>query len=591
MNMVTPARTADRPASSGNEHQATAAGNGAFDEALAGAETVLDTSNTSKAEPGDRADGRAESSQTHTSSTDDAAEATPHDDAETDTESHGEADASGDVDAATAAAAAEAGATAPAATTSTAPVAVSATAETPAIETAEVVVIPTAATRVTSTVPDAMEAAFRAAAGTPVETVEADTSTSLAPQAATVPTTDGATQDTQGSVKPVATSTQTSEDTQVDITTAVPAGEKEARASAQTPTGANGLKVVNADDVAGPTTQVDTAATATARTATTATTATTAPVQAKESTAPAVPVPGTIGVDETQLARQQAAAVTATATESSADDVEPAGGATTATTPVTSTAVTSGSGSWTGDATDTAKPQLPTAPIDAELPEVDARPATAPPVVRAPAVQPTVNTAQPEVEAPVDAAPAETPAPATAQAVPVQERAPATAAPVRGELSNMVMTQERIDHIAEQLATRMRLSQSAGGSQVQLHLRPRELGEVQVSIAIRHGVVTASVLVERGDTGRLLQNNLDDLRRSLEAQGLDVQQFNVDVRGGDTGDAFQRMAQGSSGWSNTSGGDASHADSSDEDGLVPGLSGSNMVAPEDHHDGNVSVLA
>jgi flagellar hook-length control protein FliK len=166
------------------------------------------------------------------------------------------------------------------------------------------------------------------------------------------------------------------------------------------------------------------------------------------------------------------------------------------------------------------------------------------------------------------------------------------AAALRGTAfgANLLETQERIEHIAEQLATRMRLSQAAGGSQVQLQLRPRELGEVQVQLTVREGVVAASVLVDKPDTGRLLEDNLAELKRSLESQGLDVQQFTVDVRDGGAAGGWARAAEmrsenaariGTGGGSDLAG--AANA--------TPGLSGDEIVTPEDHHDGNVSVLA
>lgn len=157
-------------------------------------------------------------------------------------------------------------------------------------------------------------------------------------------------------------------------------------------------------------------------------------------------------------------------------------------------------------------------------------------------------------------------------------------------LAQLVLSQERIDHIAEQLAMRLKLSHAAGGSEVQLQLRPRELGEVTVQMNVRHGMVTATVVVDRVDTGKLLQTNLDDLRRSLESQGLDVQQFNVDVRGGNAGNPFERMAShgGDSSFARSSGNGGSPADAGGD--TNPGLTGDRMVTPDDIHEGNVSVL-
>jgi flagellar hook-length control protein FliK len=157
------------------------------------------------------------------------------------------------------------------------------------------------------------------------------------------------------------------------------------------------------------------------------------------------------------------------------------------------------------------------------------------------------------------------------------------------EAAHAQQLQARIDHIAEQLATRLRLSQAAGGSQVQLSLRPRELGDVTVQMNVREGVVAATVLVDRQDTLRTLQTNIEDLKRSLEQQGLSIQEFSVDVRGdASAGGANAREAARSR--SHTTG--SSRVGSIDDATLVtPGLTGSREVDPDDLHDGNVSVLA
>jgi flagellar hook-length control protein FliK len=216
-------------------------------------------------------------------------------------------------------------------------------------------------------------------------------------------------------------------------------------------------------------------------------------------------------------------------------------------------------------------------------------------------VQPTTQAnAQAHAQATDAAASAGSQANVSADAAPVPQTAntpvstaqvPGTVAAGRGdETAQLRMTQERIDNIATQLATRLRLSSAAGGSQVHLSLRPRELGDVHVSLTMRDGVVAASVLVDRVDTGRLLNAQIEDLRRSLEQQGLDVQQFSVDVRdGGTTGGSFANANTGNGGGA-VSGSNAT-AGSDESVDYAPGLMGGNTVTPEDNHNGNVSILA
>ena len=151
--------------------------------------------------------------------------------------------------------------------------------------------------------------------------------------------------------------------------------------------------------------------------------------------------------------------------------------------------------------------------------------------------------------------------------------------------------QQRIDDIARQLSTRLKMSQAAGGSQVQLSLKPRELGDVTVQMQVREGVVAATVLVDKADTVRLLQTNLDELRRNLEQQGLSVQQFSVDVRGesGAGGANARAAADLHRNATRTSGGSASSV--AGAAAVMPGYDGDDAVTADDVHEGDVSVLA
>jgi flagellar hook-length control protein FliK len=103
---------------------------------------------------------------------------------------------------------------------------------------------------------------------------------------------------------------------------------------------------------------------------------------------------------------------------------------------------------------------------------------------------------------------------------------------------------------------------------------------------VREGVVAAAVLVDRADTGRLLQTNLDELRRSLEDQGLSIQHFSVDVRGeagANAGSDGRDRGNSASNRSDTSLAGALAA--------TPGLTGDREVHLDDVHDGDVSILA
>lgn len=151
--------------------------------------------------------------------------------------------------------------------------------------------------------------------------------------------------------------------------------------------------------------------------------------------------------------------------------------------------------------------------------------------------------------------------------------------------------QQRIDHIAEQLSTRLRMSQAAGGTEVKLNLKPHELGEVSVKMNVREGVVAATVLVDKADTLRTMQANIDELKRSLESQGLTIQEFSVDVRGdaGAGGANARAQAELNRSAARTTGGSSSSV--AGAAAVIPGLSGDRVVEADEVHDGDVSVLA
>jgi flagellar hook-length control protein FliK len=192
---------------------------------------------------------------------------------------------------------------------------------------------------------------------------------------------------------------------------------------------------------------------------------------------------------------------------------------------------------------------------------------------------------------PTEAAPAKAePLPPAQAAAPVTAAREGTQAVRVREGLLTAHQQQRIDHIAEQLATRLRLSHAAGGSQVQLSLKPRELGDVTVQMQVREGVVAATILVDKADTARTMQASIEDLKRSLEQQGLSIQEFSVDVRGeagagGANARAAAELRQGAA-----TSGQGSTSPVAGAAAAMPGFDGDDVVTTEDVHDGDVSVL-
>jgi flagellar hook-length control protein FliK len=60
-----------------------------------------------------------------------------------------------------------------------------------------------------------------------------------------------------------------------------------------------------------------------------------------------------------------------------------------------------------------------------------------------------------------------------------------------------------------------------------LRLDPPELGAMHVRVEVRQGVVTASFEASNDQAAKLLSHSLDQLKSSLEAQGVSVEKLHV----------------------------------------------------------------
>jgi flagellar hook-length control protein FliK len=166
--------------------------------------------------------------------------------------------------------------------------------------------------------------------------------------------------------------------------------------------------------------------------------------------------------------------------------------------------------------------QAPVAPaaVGEQPAPVSDQPAPAAPATPAPAATSTAGDTKPAAasqQAPVDTA-APTPTPPPAQPVaPAQAFAPAHAPtlPVRA------------DHVGAML----RLLEHRGQVQAQLTLHPAELGGVEVRLRqTAHGLM-ATVTADRADAAHVLQQAGADLRRALEAQGVQVAGLDIGMAG------------------------------------------------------------
>ena len=105
-----------------------------------------------------------------------------------------------------------------------------------------------------------------------------------------------------------------------------------------------------------------------------------------------------------------------------------------------------------------------------------------------------------------------------------------------------VATQAQTDpvKVMEQIIDRIKVLPADGFSEIRLTLKPETLGEVALRIATLNGIVTAMFVAENQRVKEIIESNLNQLKDSLQEQGLEVSQLSVSVG---QGDAEERMNQ------------------------------------------------
>jgi flagellar hook-length control protein FliK len=112
---------------------------------------------------------------------------------------------------------------------------------------------------------------------------------------------------------------------------------------------------------------------------------------------------------------------------------------------------------------------------------------------------------------------------------------------------------EAVEHV-------LTLASARGVTHARIALRPAELGSIDVHIRSTAEGLVARVVAHSAETVQTLQHAANDLRRSLEEQGLNV--LNLDIglsgehAGGQAGRAAGELARGETGQSSQTSTDA-----------------------------------
>lgn len=95
--------------------------------------------------------------------------------------------------------------------------------------------------------------------------------------------------------------------------------------------------------------------------------------------------------------------------------------------------------------------------------------------------------------------------------------------------------------LAEQIIQSGKLKLLADKQEMEIQLKPEYLGKLAIRLSLENGVMTARFLIENHQVARMVDNNLPQLKQTLEDQGIRFEQVQVEV--GDPGSFFQERHQ------------------------------------------------
>lgn len=163
------------------------------------------------------------------------------------------------------------------------------------------------------------------------------------------------------------------------------------------------------------------------------------------------------------------------------------------------------------------------APVPTPLgqrPKPDLQPSKQP----APAPVQAAHSAEPDQ--PAAAAPQQAPQPAASPLAAAPQATVAQAAPATEPQSAAGM---RLHQAVETVYAVIRMSQSSGITQARVQLHPAELGQIDIHLRQTPDGIVAKVVADAGQAANVLRHAGDELRRALQAQGLNLTHFDVDT--------------------------------------------------------------
>jgi flagellar hook-length control protein FliK len=120
-----------------------------------------------------------------------------------------------------------------------------------------------------------------------------------------------------------------------------------------------------------------------------------------------------------------------------------------------------------------------------------------------------------------------------------------------------------LSHAADAVENIIRLGSAKGVTHARMSLRPAELGGVEIRLQQTASGLIASVVADGAEAAQALQQAGQDLRRSLEAHGIDLQRLDITYSGDERSGAKSAETQTGDERRSASGDDSTATDGGD----------------------------
>jgi len=157
---------------------------------------------------------------------------------------------------------------------------------------------------------------------------------------------------------------------------------------------------------------------------------------------------------------------------------------------------------------------------------------------------------------------------------------------------NPVPVQQFADQMGKYLVKQFQLTQGNGISEAKLTLTPQHLGQVDIRIVMNNGVLTAQFIADNPAAKEMLENQMAQLRTSLNGQGLQVERLEVvqqsSASGGTT---FEQQEHRNSNSGREGSSDGRNGDDANEDSVFAAELERNSSLKEIGYGSSINVTA